>query len=484
MAFEVAGGSGVGTANAVCGQFGFLGYDALSRRIVVQPFKMFVCVGLCVTLPSHARPKLPAPMPTLEEVLTGAGWTMTPERTSTYAVGDVYSRSQNAPVMFKADCFSAEPREGLYTSLEVVQAMKAGARVPLGIARVKAGGMEYKQRRFAEPYVSEIASLQLNPSESCRKALARVGDPSDLFVITSVLSAEVKEQLCRSIEGGAAVAGFSVGAEVQQQCAQESEGHVVVAYKTRPWLDVLARAPLPVRQVAAGISVQTATAAADFGETAGLDVAGKLKLQRCKTDAKDQGERIRAAKMEEARNATLRAATTAWEGMQPELEQCIGLSAELKVDCVRALESWLGQARSLQVTIEKGEELVPTECGEIAAAFEREQQTFEAAEVVDAEGLLRRLQMSGSAGNGGGLFELTFSAPTSQYDTLHVLCHTGGFAKGAAEGVVIAGAGAGPCRVEAFGGTGSSSATVVVSEGGHYRCEGRTGALKCTRSVR
>ena len=156
-------------------------------------------IGGLPALAKRPGPKQVAP-PSLDEVLTGAGWTMTPERTSTYSVGDIYSRTSNTPVIFKKDCFDAEPREGAYTSLEVVQAMKAGAKMPLGIARIKAGGMEYKQIKFAEPYLTELASLQLVPSQRCRDLVNSLEDTSDLFVIKAILSAEIKEQLCRTID--------------------------------------------------------------------------------------------------------------------------------------------------------------------------------------------------------------------------------------------------------------------------------------------
>ena len=436
--------------------------------------------------PASARPKAAAALdvPSLESTLAAAGWTMTPERSATYAVGDIYSRSQNTPVLFNADCFNAEPRVGSTVVPEVVQAMKARVRVPLGVARVKAGAMEYKQRRFADPYVSQVGSMALNPSKSCRDVLARAPDPSDLIVITSVLNAEVKEQLCRSIDGGASIAGFGASAELQQECSQESDGHVVVAYMTRPWLEVLARAPLPERAVVPSVSVSTATASADFSEAAGLDMAGKLKLQRCKDAAREAGERIRAGKLEEARNAALQKATAAWNGLRSDLEQCIGLPADARVDCIRAVEDWLTEARSMEAVIASGEEVVETECGELASAFEAVQESFEAAEVADAEGLLQRLQIDAEASGATGLFALTFSAPSAKFDTLHVMCHVGGFAKGSAEAVSLPQAGSGPCRVDAFSGTVKHSATVVVAEGGHYHCSdgsdaGRYGAFTC-----
>ena len=80
----------------------------------------------------------------LEEALVGAGWTMTPERSATYAVGDVYSPAQNAPVAFGVDCFDATPREGAYTSLEVdtVDVVRAVAEVDMTAEGQGDGGNE------------------------------------------------------------------------------------------------------------------------------------------------------------------------------------------------------------------------------------------------------------------------------------------------------------------------------------------------------
>jgi hypothetical protein len=119
--------------------------DAHLRTLL--PYRAYVAIIL-LAMPTaiSARPK-PADIgggdvPALEEVLVAAGWTMTPERSAAY------------------------------TSLEVIQAMKAGARMPLGVARFKAEGMQYKQVKFAEPYMSELADMHLVPNDTCRQFLA------------------------------------------------------------------------------------------------------------------------------------------------------------------------------------------------------------------------------------------------------------------------------------------------------------------------
>ena len=63
-------------------------------------------------------------LPDLQVKLEASGWTMTPERSASYAVGDIYSSDSNTPVAFGTDCFEAKPRESVYTSLEVIQALQ------------------------------------------------------------------------------------------------------------------------------------------------------------------------------------------------------------------------------------------------------------------------------------------------------------------------------------------------------------------------
>ncbi len=227
--------------------------------VTYTPHMNLIRAGLLLSLttligPHHAiaKPKAAAKPPTgieqLKTALNAAGWTMTPERSDTYNVGDVYSRSTNTPVVFGNSCFDAEPREGAYTSLEVVQAMKAGGRVPLGIAKVKANGMEFKQLKFAEPYVKEVSDMDLVPNDKCAAFLRKRTDLNELFVIKAVLSAEVKEQNCRTADASAGALGVRAEIGMTQDCVQGSEGHVAVAYKTTavaPILPALTPPPSP-----------------------------------------------------------------------------------------------------------------------------------------------------------------------------------------------------------------------------------------------
>jgi TolA-binding protein len=368
---------------------------------------------LCNTV--QARPKPAdvgaAEIPALEATLVAAGWTMTPERSASYNVGDIYSRSTNTPVAFKAKCFDAEPRENAYTSLEVVQAMKAGARVPLGIARFKAEGMEYKQLKFAEPYMTELADMDLVLKDKCQKFLASRKDLADLFVIKAVLSAEVKEQLCRSIDAAAGALGFGASAAAQQECVQASEGHVAVAYKTQEAASLVSMAAAPVATptpIAAPLPMAVAvpsqaTASVDFGGGGGgLGVAERLRQQRCNETAKVKGEQARAARLATAEQGAQSKARTAWSGQSTELEMCASLKRAERDGCIEAVNAWLGVARAMLVSIPAGVETIETECGTRQPVYEAVERTVVASDVKKAEVLLVKLQSAGSVSAGGG----------------------------------------------------------------------------------
>ena len=211
----------------------------------------------------------PAPK-ALEVVLQEAGWTLTPERSSTYAAGDIYDMVSHSKVAAREDCFDANPNEGVYTSLHVVQAMQASANVRLGIVKLQGGGVQYKQRTFAEPYLSELPRMRQQLTDECA-AYLRTEEVMSLAVLTAVLSAEVKEENCTTLEGGAKVVGVAGGElDVSQQCVVASAGHVAVAYKTRPVAELLGLVAAP----SADMPVSSATSEDQSWSTSLVDWDG------------------------------------------------------------------------------------------------------------------------------------------------------------------------------------------------------------------
>ena len=369
---------------------------------------------------AHAKPPSALEkVQTLEQTLTEAGWTMTPERSASYTVGDIYSRTSNTPIAFKDDCFDAEPRENAYTSLEVVQAMKAGTRIPLGVARFKAEGMEYKQLKFAEPYMTELAEMHLRPSQTCQRFLANRQDLADLFVIKAVLSAEVKEQLCRSIDGAAGALGLGINAEAQQQCAQESEGHVAVAYRTLPAATLLQTMAVPDTVPPPVAAPSQATATMNFQSGAPtLGVEDQLRAQRCAENAKTKGKQARQARIDEAIRAAQGGATQNWTQRVSELEQCTRLKRSDRTACIDATEDWITRAQQMVVDMPAGVEVVETECGPTNIAFEAEQHRITADKLGEAQALLKRLSQEDTEGCGepASSMQLMMSLPMSRVD--------------------------------------------------------------------
>ena len=165
--------------------------------------------------------------------LQEAGWTLNPLRGTTMTVGDIYSPEQQSPLLFGEDCFSLSPREGVYEGVEVIRILKAGLSLPIpGLMKLNAGANRTLEHSFIAPYVSEVAELALQPNQSCSNALNQT-DVREAFVVTATLLAEVIEQDCIEVDAGV---GGQVGgsAAVERNCTQESQGHVVVAYKSMP----------------------------------------------------------------------------------------------------------------------------------------------------------------------------------------------------------------------------------------------------------
>ena len=129
----------------------------------------------------EAKPKLPevvAPLPDVEEMLTQAGWTMTPELAALYSrPGDILSESNVLQVM-GPDCFETQVEEGAFATMEVTRSMSAGVRAKVKVVGVRGGVALEKKIVFEAPVTRRIAELSLVPTAQCaaklRAAEARV----------------------------------------------------------------------------------------------------------------------------------------------------------------------------------------------------------------------------------------------------------------------------------------------------------------------
>ncbi len=192
-------------------------------------------------------------LPDLNEVLTNAGWTITPEMSAAFSTpGDILDAKHGLQAAGK-DCFDAKPREGAYTSMEVTRSLTAGVRMSVMVTGVRAGMGIEKKLVFDTPTYQQIAQLDLVPNDGCLKKLegarARGIDMSDWYVITEALSAVIQKQQCGSYSASAGGFVVSGDAEVQQMCAQTSLEPVAVAYKVVPVVDVMPKPELRVVDV-------------------------------------------------------------------------------------------------------------------------------------------------------------------------------------------------------------------------------------------
>ena len=364
---------------------------------------------LLLSLPASARrgdDNRGVELPALQAALEAAGWAMTPERSAAYQVGDIYTPDGQV-VATGRECFSAQPREEVFTSYEAIQAIQAGARVPLGVARIQAKGMQYKQLTFAEPYTRDLSELAMEQgfTDDCRAFLerrARNADLSGWYVISAVLMAEVKERLCRELEVGATVYGVGGEGGVSQECVQGSEGHVAFAFKTRP----VTALPLSVAVVDPAPPNPTPPdepgtfGSSSFGSGAPGDVQERLRQQACDDAAKPAAEAQRAAALDAEEARVLSLASTAWRAKVGELEAALGLrDVADRVAEIAWVDGFLADARAAHVGIAAGVEAVQTDCGLREVAFEAERRVVVVPDIGDAEALLVRLRSpSGAAG--------------------------------------------------------------------------------------
>jgi TPR repeat protein len=193
-------------------------------------------------------------LPDLNEILTNAGWTITPEMSASYSTpGDIFD-GNNGLQKLGPDCFDTKPREGAYTSMEVNRSLTAGVRMNVLVAGTRAGLQIEKKLVFDTPTHRQIPSMDLVPNEACLKSFERARsrgtDMSNWYVITEALSAVIQKQECGSYNVSAGGFVLSGDVEVQQLCDQTSLEPVAVAYKTAPVWQILPKVELRVGAIA------------------------------------------------------------------------------------------------------------------------------------------------------------------------------------------------------------------------------------------
>ena len=321
--------------------------------------------------------------------------------------------------------------------------------------------------RYASPYVSEFSEMTLVPSAQCRNFLQERGDLSDLYVIQSVLSAEVSEQLCRSLDGGVGVVGFRVEGSLKQECNRGSEGHVAVAYKTIPLAVLLRRSQ--------GMKPSAESA---FGSDE-LDIEERLKLKACQDAAEEAASRSRAGRVQQQIRAAQTDAGQAWAALAVKLTRCQALSEAERAPCAEALDRWLEVAKSLVVHMRAGAEHVPTACGLQVVAFPSEVHPVAVPEISVAESEKRALRAIVGDGTDAALETITFTVSSLKpsVDKMVVLCEGVPPQQGMGP-LAIADGKKGMCRVQGFDGIATVSATFKAEQSGRYGCF-RNGAAQC-----
>jgi formylglycine-generating enzyme required for sulfatase activity len=378
----------------------------------MSPARSLLMLVLLSALPAQAGPRKRADQLVaqldggrpLAAALEGAGWIATPEGSDRYKPGFVYDSRHNIQID-RARCFAAEPMESLYNELEVVKALEAGARVPLGLVTAEAGGKKYKRLTYADPRVRELAGIDLRKIQgSCAADIASYGDGS-WYVVQAVLLAIVNEQECIEASASVRVGGAGGGLDISESCSTASEGQVAVAYKVVPARSLLPGAvstaparPLPAPPVPAG------GVGSPGGFEANLDVTRDLVDKECSKQAEQVAERQRSARMDVQEQAVRAQATTAWASLAPAAEACLGLDDRSR--CTGEVQRFIDWASALQVTVEAGHERVSSvevtvggkrePCGERTVPFAAGARPVAVAERATAQAMLKRLEAGGA----------------------------------------------------------------------------------------
>ena len=138
-------------------------------------------------------------IPSLQQLLSRAGWSIPPELSGAFRPGDVYKIGPDGLHRLQLDgCIEAERRASSYTSISVVSQLQAGVLLSAGMH----AGLQRKLR-FGRPEHVQIPQLDMQLSAGCvqkiREAAQQGENLSRWYVIREALYAEVDEQICGSL---------------------------------------------------------------------------------------------------------------------------------------------------------------------------------------------------------------------------------------------------------------------------------------------
>jgi hypothetical protein len=329
---------------------------------------------------------------------------MTPERAAAYAVGDIYKLGETDATLSAKKCFEATPQTGKVEGFEILKLLEGGLRLPL-VGRIGVGTKKFKKQTFGEPYADKFDDMDLESiSKMCRDWLLKRPDLGDLYLVKSVLMANMREQVCDDTTAGISTGGVGVEGRTSVNCVSGTEGHVAVGYKLVPVQAVLGIAAVetPAPRVPSQVPVvqseapQPATVVAPpppppAGQ---LSVDQRLKEQACTRTGEKRGKAARQATLSAAVTAAQTQARLSWaeRTQSGELERCTKLPRADRTTCITSVEQWLTWARALFVTLSAGEERVRTDCGERVVAYPAAKQAVAVAEISKAEALFTRLK--------------------------------------------------------------------------------------------
>lgn len=205
---------------------------------------VFLSIGLFSF--AEAKPKTPPERFPKQFIglLKKGGWTPTPTNSGRYQIGDVFDFSKNEKIISGDKCFTELPDPAPMADMDITNMLKGGLTVPFGVFKGKAKGKRYKKSTFANTEVRELSKMELETgmNSKCTSYLRRFSQNATanrLQLIKAIIQSEVTEQECIGKEVGFGFQKVSIGAESYEECAQESQVQVTIAYQLIPVSEVL-----------------------------------------------------------------------------------------------------------------------------------------------------------------------------------------------------------------------------------------------------
>ncbi len=252
---------------------------------------LLIAIALLVPDAAARRPSATAvpTVPSIEEVVSGEGFTPTPSQSEIYKPGAVLvPNSRGGHDVVVESCLDAEPTVSMMSQSSIATTLSGGVSARLNAVRGSVSAGVEKRLSFVDPEQRTVSLGMIRPTDSCAAQVdtaARFKDLSRAFVVHDVLVAIIQNTVCTKADAkGGIIALGEAEAAAFAECVQESNAQVPLGYKSVPLSKVISMdAPVPAAAApravptTPAVAVPSATAAPSPAASAG-DGSGESSL--------------------------------------------------------------------------------------------------------------------------------------------------------------------------------------------------------------